>query len=98
MAPARKCYIIYCSSLTKRSAIKEDVNDLGPKFISLRIYLLSPIVHGEVRQCAKIIDCPWNGCVKRINEHGYTIDVCCCDQDFCNSATNFGMNLFSLFL
>ena len=36
--PSRKCYIIYCSSLTKRSAIKEEINDLGPKFIFQRIF------------------------------------------------------------
>ena len=91
--PSRKCYIIYCSSLTKRSAIKEEINDLGPKFIFQRFFL-SPLVHGVVRQCSTKAHCPFNPCSVRTNENNYTIKVCCCNQDFCNTATYFGMNLF----
>ena len=56
---------------------------------------LSPLAHGEVRQCETTWLCPWNGCMK--NTYKYDKIVCCCDEDFCNSATN-GMNLFSLLL
>ena len=91
--PSSKCNIIYCSSLTKRSANKEEINDLGPKFIFLRFFL-SALVHGVVRQCSTKAHCPFNPCSVRTNENNYTIKVCCCDQDFCNTATYFGMNLF----
>ena len=57
-------------------------------------FFLSPLVHGVVRQCSTRDMCPWNGCNVRTNQDNYTISVCCCTEDFCNSATNFGMNLF----
>ena len=48
------------------------------------------------RQCATKNHCSLNGCMI-VNEVGYVKTACCCDQDFCNSGTNFGMNLILAF-
>ena len=61
-------------------------------------FFLSPLVHGVVRQCSTKEKCPFKPCSVRTNEDGYVLSTCCCENDFCNSATNFGMNLFSLLL
>ena len=79
--------------LQLRSANKEEINNMGPKFIFKRFFL-SPLVHGVVRQCSTKEKCPFKPCSVRTNEDGYVLSTCCCENDFCNSATNFGMNLF----